>query len=338
MSRSFRCSAPCGLKPRRMISALAATTKTTPITASCTAARRRSLHSRKAAISNAAATALICTDQPCGSHPMASAATTPSPATWAIARSIKTMPRSSTSCPNGTWVASTSSPARKAGSRMLNSTPATGGPRQPGDEPGDRVVEQPDQVACLVRTADREGQSDCRRVDALGDEFRAARVFVSGIEHRAHAFGRPFGDKLRQVLAARGNPGLGLDCARLAQPEPIFEIGPALVIGADRGAADRRRLLRPPLHCRVPPAGEALRARGVYGGVRRIELRHARGERRGHRRNVARIGLDVRIAGGVDVALGAIETGRNVEQPHLLRGLEIAGAARLDPAVRGLPQ
>jgi hypothetical protein len=51
--------------------------------ASCSAGKRRSLHNRKAALSRTVETALICTGQPRGFHPIASAATTPNPATCA---------------------------------------------------------------------------------------------------------------------------------------------------------------------------------------------------------------------------------------------------------------
>src|SRR3954466_2079103 len=117
---------------------------------------------------------------------------------------------------------------------MPNSTPSTGGPRQASDQPVDRVVEEAEQVACLVRAADRKRQSNHFRVDALRDEFHTAGVFVASVDYRAHAFRRPFCDELRQILTARRNAGLGLDGASLAQPEPVFEITPTFVIGADR--------------------------------------------------------------------------------------------------------
>src|SRR4051794_33597691 len=174
-----------------MISALAATTNTTPITASCTSASRRSLHSRNSAISRAAETALICTDQPCGSQPIASAATTPSPATWAIARSIKTMPRSSTSCPSGTCVASTSSPARNAGSRIAIcqidvSLASMRGAAETAHQPVDRVVEQPEQIGGPLVAADRARQHDRRYADPRRDELGGERVLVGGVQNAAH--------------------------------------------------------------------------------------------------------------------------------------------------------
>ena len=168
-SRSFRFSAPCGLKLNSTISALAAMTKTTPMTASCKAARRRSVQIRKPALSSAAATALAWTDQPSGSQPKKSAVTTPKPATWAIARSMKTMPRSSTSLPSGTWVDRTRRPVKKAGQMSPDHDRPLGRP-QPGQQPLHRVLVEARNVLGVRRAADREGQQHRRQMALLGDE------------------------------------------------------------------------------------------------------------------------------------------------------------------------
>src|SRR5205085_645050 len=68
------------------------------------------------------------------------------------------------------------------------------------------------------------------------------------------------------------------------------------------------------------------------------ELRHADTQRLGDRADVARARLDVRIAGGMDVALGPVQPARHLEQPYVIGGGEVAGRSRLDPAVRRLPQ
>ena len=57
-----------------------------------------------------------------------------------------------------------------------------------------------------------------------------------------------------------------------------------------------------------------------------------------HRQHHARIGLDVRIAGGVDVALRAVEASRLFQQMHIAGGVERAGLPRLDFGVVGLLQ
>jgi hypothetical protein len=44
----------------------------------------------------------------------------------------------------------------------------------------------------------------------------------------------------------------------------------------------------------------------------------------------------VRIAGGVDVPLGAVELSRPLQQWHLGAGVEVARLAGLDAAVAGL--
>src|SRR5438128_798459 len=149
-----------------------------------------------------------------------------------MARSMNTMPRSSTSWPSGTWVERTRRPARNAGSRIIHSAPSTGTSRHAGHKSRNRIVEQPEEIARSLRAADREGEQDRRRTDPLGDELGAARVFVGGIDYAAHAFCWPFGHKLRQVLAAWRNARLRFDGAGFTQAKPIFEIAPALVVGA----------------------------------------------------------------------------------------------------------
>src|SRR5438105_450128 len=139
-----------------------------------------------------------------------------------MARSIKTMPRSSTSRPSGTCVARTRSPARNAGSRMPNSTSDTRASRQTTDETVDRIVEEAEQVAGPLGAANRKRQQDYGGVDALRHELAAPRVLIGGVDNSPHALGRPFADELGQVLAARRDAGFGLDGAGVAQPEPVL--------------------------------------------------------------------------------------------------------------------
>jgi hypothetical protein len=76
-------------------------------------------------------------------------------------------------------------------------------------------------------------------------------------------------------------------------------------------------------------------AAAVGRGIRRIELRHARREPLAHRQEVARIGLDMRIAGGMHVAVGAIQPRRHVEHAHRGGRLEVSGLAGLDARIAG---
>jgi NADPH-dependent 2,4-dienoyl-CoA reductase/sulfur reductase-like enzyme len=126
----------------------------TPITASCTSGRLRSVQVSSSAPSSAATTAATCVSQPCSSMPAAVAAITPSPATCAIARSMNTMPRFNTCCPSGTCDSSTSTPATRAGQRMLKSAKASF-----------MVV-----GSCVMR---RAGATGCHRTTRTGPSRRA---------------------------------------------------------------------------------------------------------------------------------------------------------------------
>ena len=90
-----------------------------PISASWASGRFFSVQVRSSEPSNAAPTAAICVVQPAMSKPTVCAAITPSPATCAMARSMKTMPRFRTCWPSGTCESSTRVPAIIAGQRML---------------------------------------------------------------------------------------------------------------------------------------------------------------------------------------------------------------------------
>src|SRR5690348_5398209 len=209
-SRSFKFSAPCGLKPNRMISALAAATKTTPMIASWSAARCRSVQMRQAAATSAAATALACTDQPLGSHPRKSETTTPRPATCAMARSMNTMPRSSTMRPSGTCVDSTRRPAKKAGQRMSKLWSATIASKA-DEEPLDGVVVEAEEVLRRIRAAHRERQHHRRDMRLLRNEIGRARILIGGIDDELRLALRNLIEELRQIGAARRHARLRLD-------------------------------------------------------------------------------------------------------------------------------
>ena len=89
----------------------------------------------------------------------------------------------------------------------------------------------------------------------------------------------------------------------------------------------------PSLHRGCPALREILVARPIIGGIRRIDLGHALRERRRHRGDVARIGLDVRIAGGVHVALGAVEPRRDFQHLHVAAPPRSIRVVRLDRAL-----
>jgi hypothetical protein len=76
----------------------------------------------------------------------------------------------------------------------------------------------------------------------------------------------------------------------------------------------------------------------VLRGVGRIDLLQARREGIGDERDVARVGLDVRVARGVDVALGTVELRRHVELANEVGGGEVAGLPGLHLGVARLLQ
>src|SRR5258708_35497510 len=150
---------------------------------------------------------------------------TPTPAICATARSIKTMPRSSTCMPSGTWVAVTSRPAMSAGHRMPRSAASMITERSliHGEQSLDRVVEQPEQVLRLRRAADSEGQRHDRNVRPLRKELRRARIVVGRIDHRLRRAALHSLYKLSEIRRPCRNAGLVLQASRFAHPGPVDE-------------------------------------------------------------------------------------------------------------------
>src|SRR5712671_3941309 len=96
---------------------------------------------------------------------------------------------------------------------------------------------------------------------------------------------------------------LRFQCSDLLHAEPRDQIGESLVLYDDRDASQRSSLFLPSRNCGVPALGEGLVARLVVRGIFGIELGEARRERPRNASDVARIGLDVWIAGRMHVAL-----------------------------------
>ena len=237
-------------------------------------------------------------------------AMTPSPAICAIARSMKTMPRSSTCMPSGTWVASTSRPAMKAGPRMPQSSAL--------------------QFMCGAAAASRRATVSSNRPNRsfapsvpptvngsftagmpalLAQPLGGSRVLVGrSTAPSAPACAFSAASTLLQVRRGRLDARLGLEHGDLLQAQPVVQVDEALV------------LRRPPA---VPFSGAACALQRAIACCQRcaksacacaycaafagIDLLQPRRQRRRHQRDVARIGLDVRIAGGVHVALRAVE-------------------------------
>ena len=134
----------------------------------------------------------------------------------------------------------------------------------------------------------------------------------------------------------RLDAGLRLERSDFLHAQPGDEISERLVLDHDRHSLERRGLLFPIRDGATPALGERLVARLVVRGVFRIDFRQPRGERARDSRDVARIGLDMRVSAGVYVALGAIETHRLVEQRDKGSGLEVARLAGQHFRVAGL--
>ena len=92
-------------------------------------------------------------------------------------------------------------------------------------------------------------------------------------------------------------PGFGSSAATSFMPEPGDQISESLVLDERPATPFSGAACRLPARDRRGPAlGERLVARLVVRGVRGIELGQRRRQRSGDARDVARIGLDVRIA------------------------------------------
>src|ERR1700681_5024330 len=99
----------------------------------------------------------------------------------------------------------------------------------------------------------------------------------------------------------------------LFHAEPRDQIRECLVLDDDRDASQWRSFFLPSCDRGVPALGEGLVARLVIRGVFGIELGQARRERPRNASDIARIGLDVWIAGRMDVALRTIQARRFVQ-------------------------
>ena len=140
--------------------AAAAVTNNRPISASCTAGQRRSVQCNNSAPPSAAPAAAACTASG-ASQSIISATITPSPATCAMARSIKMMPRRNTSMPSGTWVAKTPE-ARDEGRGQQHQIKSHqfGAHFKACSSRANGVVEQRCQVFSFRRATDAKGQDN----------------------------------------------------------------------------------------------------------------------------------------------------------------------------------
>src|SRR5215471_9174403 len=101
-----------------------------------------------------------------------------------MARSMKTMPRASTCWPSGTWVDSTSMPARNAGKRIPNSICAIDLALSRREQSRDGVVIKAEESLRAVRSTHSKRQHHGGNVYFVRDEFRGPVVLVGRADHK----------------------------------------------------------------------------------------------------------------------------------------------------------
>src|SRR5438309_10005985 len=110
-----------------------------------------------------------------------------------------------------------------------------------------------------------------------------------------------------------GQARFRLETPRFTHSRPIDEIREVLMVHDDRHALEARRLLLPARERRLPALEERFGARAVALGIRGVDLHHTFLERLRNPSDIARIGVDVRIATGMEVTECAIYDVRNFQ-------------------------
>src|SRR6266851_6680523 len=132
------------------------------------------------------------------------------------------------------------------------------------------------------------------------------------------------------------NAGFRLEASDFAHSRPIDEIREVLMVHNNRDALERRRLLLPARDRRLPALEERFTAGTITVGIRGVELRHALHEYRCDLGDIARIGMDVWVAAGMEVSERAVYDFRDFQLDDVLRGFEVTRAAELDLGVPAL--
>src|SRR6195256_4467164 len=128
-----------------------------------------------------------------------------------------------------------------------------------------------------------------------------------------------------------GQARFRLEAAHFAHSRPIDEIREVLMVHDDWYTLERHRLLLPARERGLPAPEKRFGARAVTLGIRWIDLHHAFLERLRDPGDIARVGVDMRIAAGMEVPQRPVEDFRDFQLDDVLRGFEVAGAAELDP-------
>src|SRR6267154_6298441 len=120
-----------------------------------------------------------------------------------------------------------------------------------------------------------------------------------------------------------GQARFRLETAHFAHSRPIDEVREVLMVHDDRYALERHRLLLPARERRLPAPEERLGARAVAVGIRGIDLHHAFLERLRDPGDIAWVGVDMRIAPGMEIPQRAVDDFRDFQLDDVLRGFEI---------------
>src|SRR5205807_7721252 len=146
---------------------------------------------------------------------------------------MNTMPRASTCCPSGTWVASTSIPARKAGNRMPHSICPMVLVLYCRKQAADGVVEKAKEIFCTIGAAHGEGQQHRGYMHFVGNEFRRPVVFISRTDHHLHRILLQRVHDLREIAGRWGHTGLWLQGSHPLQSQPILHVNPTQMLNGD---------------------------------------------------------------------------------------------------------
>src|SRR5215467_15260481 len=108
------------------------------------------------------------------------------------------------------------------------------------------VVEEPEQVLRLVRSADGERQHHHRYLGALGKKLRGLRTVVRRVDYQLRRLALHLIEQLGEMRRRRRNSRLRLQARDLAHPRPVDEVRERLVVHDDRNTLERRGFFLPP--------------------------------------------------------------------------------------------
>src|SRR5690606_30938550 len=100
---------------------------------------------------------------------------------------------------------------------------------------------------------------------------------------------------------------LGFQFADRLHAEPVEQVTPAAVMLDDSDATQGGGLCLPCAHLFVPLCLEGVEACLVVGGIVTVELLQVLRQYGRYSQHPVRVEVDMRIAGGVDIAVGAIQ-------------------------------